>query len=92
MVTYRFEMEQNRAAAYDGNTLAGETSFHTSGNYWIIDHTGVEEAYGGQGIAGKLVAMTADEARKAGKKILPICSYAKHFFEKHKEYADILAM
>lgn len=92
MITYRLELENNRVAAYDGSTLAGECVFHTSGNYWIFDHTEVDSVYGGQGLAGKLVATAAEEAKKAGKKVLPVCSYAKHFFGKHKEYKDILAI
>lgn len=92
MIDYRFEQNHSRVAAYDGSSLAGEAVFHASGNYWVLDHTGVEAAYGGQGIAGQLLTRMAEEAGRAGKKILPVCSYGKHFFEKHKEYKDILAI
>lgn len=55
-----------------------------------IDHTVVYEAYKGQGLASKLVRSVADEARKKGWKIIPTCSYAEAWFQKHDEEKDLL--
>jgi len=30
-------------------------------------------------------------AKKNGFKIVPICSYALYFFEKHREYKDVVS-
>ena len=61
-----------------------------SDKVWIIDHTFVEKSYGGQGIAGRLVAKLVEEARKNDIKIIPLCSFAKREFKLKKEYLDVL--
>lgn len=56
----------------------------------IIDHTGVPDAFRGKGVGARLVARAVDDARKAGKKIIPLCPFAKAQFERHKDWADVL--
>lgn len=43
----------------------------------IIDHTFVDPAYRGQKLAEKLVYTGVELARRDGKKIIPLCPYAK---------------
>ena len=76
----RIEFEESRlaAVAYDGASEIGKCAFVVvSKNLWEITHTRVREDYGGQGIAKRLVLCLVEQARKAGAKILPTCSYAK---------------
>tara|TARA_Y100001947_G_scaffold156796_1_gene165567 strand:+ start:845 stop:1132 length:288 start_codon:yes stop_codon:yes gene_type:complete len=56
----------------------------------IIDHTGVPEALGGQGVGLKLVEAGIALARERGLKIVPLCPFAKAQFEKHPEWKDVL--
>ena len=84
----RFENYRNRAAAYDGDREVGECTFTRSDNRWVIEHTEVDPLYNGNGIAGKLVEEVAQNARKTGVKILPLCSYAKKRMQR-PEYADL---
>ena len=56
-----------------------------------IDHTGVPPAIGGRGIAGALVKAALEYARQQGWKVIPACSYAADFVQRHPEYADVLA-
>ena len=56
----------------------------------IIDHTFVDSAYRGQGLAEKLVAAGVEVARNEGKKIIPLCPFAKKEFDEITEYADVL--
>ncbi len=56
----------------------------------IIDHTFVDSAYRGQGLAEKLVAAGVEVARNEGKKIIPLCPFAKKEFDEKTEYADVL--
>ncbi|MDY5842630.1 MAG: GNAT family N-acetyltransferase [Peptoniphilaceae bacterium] len=90
MISIRYESEKKRAAAYDGEKEVGESTYSASDTIWIIDHTLVDPGYGGQGIAGKLVARIVEEARAQNKKILPLCPFAKREFEKKDEYQDVL--
>lgn len=69
------EPNNNRSAAYDGDHEIGECCYSVSGNTWTIYHTEVNPAYGGQGIARKLV-MAVKEADEAGMNIVSTCSYA----------------
>ena len=56
----------------------------------IIDHTGVPDAFRGQGVGLKLVTRAVEDARKAGIKIIPLCPFAKAQFDRHKDWADVL--
>ena len=83
--------EHNLRTAYDGDKLAGQCTYVVRDGLWELEHTIVDPAYGGQGIAGKLVQELAAQARERGIKIVPVCSYALKTFEKNAEYADVWA-
>lgn len=55
-----------------------------------IDHTGVPEAIGGRGIAAALVTAAFEHARAQGWKVIPACSYAAAFIERHPQYNDLV--
>ena len=56
-----------------------------------FEHTIVEDAYSGRGIAGELTKAVADQHRKDGIKAELSCSYSIKWFAKHPEYADVLS-
>jgi len=56
-----------------------------------ITHTEVDPSMGGQGIAGKMTEHVANLLRTDGRKAELTCSYAIKWFQKHPEYADVLA-
>ena len=88
MIKIVYEEQNLRTAAYDGDKLAGQCTYVVRDG---LEHTIVDPAYGGQGIAGKLVQELAAQARERGVKIVPVCSYALKTFEKNAEYADVWA-
>ena len=55
----------------------------------IIDHTEVPEALAGQGVGLALVTRAVDEARAAGRKIVPLCPYAFSQFRRHPDWRDV---
>ena len=57
----------------------------------VADHTGVPPQFRGQGIAEALVARLMADARDAGEKIVPVCSYVAVQFRRHPEWADLKA-
>ena len=57
----------------------------------VIDHTGVPEAIGGRGLAGRLVEAAFELARSRGWKVLPACSYARVWVTRHPAVSDLLA-
>ncbi|WP_243343497.1 GNAT family N-acetyltransferase [Anaerococcus sp. AGMB09787] len=91
MVEIFFEDDNKRAAAYDEGKLIGESTFSPKDDIWVIDHTFVQNDYRGQDIAVKLVNQIVITARERGKKIIPLCPFAKKEFDKKEEYRDLLA-
>lgn len=59
--------------------------------HFVIEHTSVDKAHGGQGYARRLVDAGVAYARAHQKKIIPECSYAKRVIEGDEKYADIRA-
>ena len=67
-----------------------ELTFTRVGDHQIIiDHTEVPEAFRGQGAGLLLVTRAVDDARKAGKKIIPLCPFANAQFHRHPEWTDV---
>ena len=79
------------SAAYDGEKRIGVAEIEDEGGRWVITHTEVDPAYGGQGIARRLIEEVIAAARRDGAKIVPLCSYAAKMMRRTDEYADVLA-
>jgi predicted GNAT family acetyltransferase len=68
-----------------------EMTFTKAGEHLIIiDHTEVPTVFRGQGAGVRLVARAVEDARAAGKKIIPLCPFANAQFHRHREWADVL--
>lgn len=85
-----FEDESHRSVAFAGLEAIGECEVSVCGTLWIITHTEVRPAYGGQGIARRLVDAVVDEARRRHVRIDPLCPYAKRLMEDSDVYRDVL--
>lgn len=57
----------------------------------VFTHTLVPPELRGRGIAEQLVRTALAEARTAGRKVVPACSYVARFIERHREFQDLLA-
>ncbi len=75
-VTVSFDERGCRSVAYLGNERIGECDYEETGDGWVIYHTEVDEAYGGQGIAKRLVYAILEQADKHKIKVVATCSYA----------------
>lgn len=56
----------------------------------IFFHTEIDEKFGGRGLAGTLVQSALTTSRSTGRRIVPVCPYAKKFVGKHHEFDDIV--
>jgi len=63
--------------------------YQRNGAVITITHTGVADAVVGQGIAAALTRAALDWARRDQLKVVPQCSYAAVFIQRHPEYADL---
>jgi len=90
----RIEREDNgkkgRFIIYENEEEAGEMTYTWAGeNKFIIDHTGVEERFGGKGYGKQLVMKAIEFAREKEVKILPLCPYAKKIFDSSDSLNDV---
>ena len=81
--------KENEVYAMEDGKKVGYLQYEEDGKLWQASHTVVDTAYGGRGIAGKLVDKLADEARLRDKKIYPICSYVAKKFDQDPKYKDL---
>ena len=58
---------------------------------FIIDHTEVDEAYGGKGLGKDLVKAGVEYAREKNVKVIPLCPFAKKVIAKTPEFQDVLS-
>ncbi|HZM34812.1 MAG TPA: GNAT family N-acetyltransferase [Burkholderiales bacterium] len=86
--------EQGHRGAFvierDARRLA-EMTYTVAGSRVIIDHTTVDDALRGTGAGRELVKASVEWARANGRKLMPLCPFAKSVFDKTPEYRDVLA-
>ncbi len=66
-----------RSVAYDGEKEIGECCFLVTPEGWNIYHTEVDDAYGGKGIAKRLVYRVVEAAERSGAAVKADCWYAE---------------
>ena len=84
-----FNEKENEAQAFDDDKKIGFLQYEEEENIWKATHTVVDKAYGGKGVAGKLLDEFVKNAKANDKKILPICSYVVKKFDEDDKYKDI---
>ena len=94
--TYTVEREEDQFAGRYVVHLApgaeGEMTFRkTADNVITVDHTGVPRAFRRAGIAQMLMDRMIADAQASGTKVVPLCSYVVGQFERHPEWAELLA-
>ncbi len=72
-----------------GDAVAEMTYSKAGEHLTIIDHTGVPDAFRGQGVGLRLVTRAVEDARAEGRKIIPLCPFANAQFRRHPEWADV---
>ena len=78
-------------AAVAGSEAIGRLTYQRRGNTLVADHTQVPPEIGGRGVAARLVEALVANARAAGDKIVPQCSYVEAAFRRHPEWAELRA-
>jgi hypothetical protein len=68
-----------------------ELDYRLSDGVMTITHTGVPARVGGRGIAARITRFALEAARKEGWKVVPACSYAVAFMQRHPEFEALRA-
>ena len=78
--------------AFDGQERMGYMSYTWDNDEQMaIEHTVVDPAFGGRGVASELLNYAADYARENHKKIRAVCSFVVAKFAKSSAYDDVKA-
>ncbi len=73
----------------DGETALA--AYRLDGDRIVFTHTEVPVALEGQGVGSRLVAGALASIREQGLKVVPLCSFVRHYIETHAETQDLLA-
>jgi len=87
-------VQHNAAASRYEVTVDGHLSvaeYELTGNTLTFTHTLVPGELRGRGLAEKLVRAALADARTAGRKVVPQCSYVAAFIARHPEYQPLVA-
>lgn len=87
----KLNLDQCESQAFDGDEKVGYCQYQVKEDkLWDIQHTVVNKAYGGKGLAGKLLDAVVDYAKENEIKLIPTCSYAKRKFDENPDkYGDV---
>ena len=80
-VRVEFDEEGCRSVALLDGQQIGECDYRENEQGWVIVHTEVDPAYGGKGIAKRLVYRIVEAAERRKKKVISVCSYAVKVLE-----------
>lgn len=90
-INVRDDPEQSRYEIYEDEKLAGFSEYKLTGDRIAFVHTEVAPAFGGRGLAKRLVAEELDDARRRGLAVLPFCPYVRSFIAKNADaYLDLV--
>ncbi len=74
----------------EGHEIAFISFPEAGGQLVNIEHTVVDPAYEGQGVAARMMREAVETIRISGRHTLVTCSYAQAWFMKHTEYMFLL--
>lgn len=71
--------------------VAGFIDYRDSGNARQLVHTEVLPEHEGRGLGAQLARFALDDARRHGRKVVPVCSFIAAYVKRHPADADLLA-
>ena len=83
------EASKRFEATVDG--LVSRCDYRMHGSTMMLVHTEVPPQLEGRGIGSLLVRAAFEHARQNGMDVLPVCSYARTWAERHPEVTPLLA-
>ncbi len=89
------EVTKNEAASryearLDGQ-LAGYAQYRRHDDLIVFPHTVTDPAFEGRGVASAIARVSLDEARDAGLRVRPDCSFYAGWIARHPDYQHLLA-
>lgn len=89
--TVRDNPQEQRYEVYVNEQLAGFTAYRLGPGKIAFTHTEIDDAFTGQGLAGRLVAHELRDARRRGLSVLPFCPYVRKVIARNlQEHLDLV--
>ncbi len=76
--------------AFEGGQQVGLIDFSLENGVMSINHTRTFPGHEGKGVAGVMTAAANQYAADQQLKVLPICSYAWAWYQRHPEFSHLL--
>jgi predicted GNAT family acetyltransferase len=76
--------EESRYEIRADDVLAGFAAFDLRPGSIRFIHTEIDDAFQGQGLAGKLASAALTDAAASGEAIVPLCPYIARYLETHE--------
>jgi uncharacterized protein len=70
--------------------FAGYVTYRDARSGRAFEHTVIATEYQGMGLASQLIRSALDEARAAGRTVLPFCPFVRSFIQRHPAYVDLV--
>jgi uncharacterized protein len=80
---HRFELIEDGLTAF--------ADYSRNGSHLSIPHVEAPFPLRGEGMASRLMHAIAEHARSEHLTIAPLCGYARAWFRRHPEFADVLS-
>ena len=91
MSTVRDNPAEHRYEIYDDEQLVGFAQYRVTQGRIAFTHTEVDPAFGGRGLARRLVDEALGDARRRGLAVLPFCPYVRKVIaENPGQYLDLV--
>ena len=82
--------ERERYEIYDGDELAGFTTYRFNGDLIAFMHTEIDPRFEGQGMASQLILYALTDAHGRGLEVLPFCPFVNGYIQRHPEWAELI--
>src|SRR4051794_30901060 len=82
--------EQHRYEIAVDRKVAGFVDYHDNGQRRALNHTEIDPAYEGQGLASRMARAALDDICASGKVVLPFWPFVRSYIAKQRdEYLDL---
>lgn len=89
-VQVRHDPQRTRYEILVDGQVAGAAHYTPLEGRLVFDHTVIDDAYAGRGLAKALARGALDDVRANGRRIVPICEFITGFLAKNAEYDDLV--
>jgi predicted GNAT family acetyltransferase len=90
-IELRKNSDRQQYEIYLDGVRVGLATYIERAGVTVLPHTETLPAYGGRGLAGRLVAFALEDIRDHGNKVEPACPFVADYLHKNPGYQDLLA-